>query len=323
MKYGKTFLALLLFFYIPKVYAYSDYVIASGDNIGIELNSKGIIVVGFYKVNDNYIAKDSGLEVGDLITTVNNENVNTISDLSSKINDSLGNVTIGYIRDNITKYTNLKLIKDVSNQYKTGIYVKDTISGIGTLTYVDPKTNIFGALGHEITDSTKGRILKITDGNIYKSNVTNIQPSTNGSPGEKNATVFSDKVTGNIDENTIKGIFGKYTDSIDSSKLYKVAKANEIKIGPAQILTVLNGTSVNKYSINILSINAEQPTKNILFEITDKNLLESTNGIIQGMSGSPIIQGNYIIGAVTHVVVDNPHKGYGILITNMLEEGEN
>lgn len=323
MKLKKTFLALLFFFSMSSVHAYSDYIIASGKTIGIELNSKGVIVVGFYKVNDDYIAKDSGLEVGDLITTVNNEKINNIGDLSSKISDSLGNVKIGYIRNDIKKYTSLKLSKDISNQYKTGIYVKDTISGIGTLTYVDPNTKLFGALGHEITESTSGKILEITKGNIFNSKVTNIKPSTNGSPGEKNATVFSDEVTGNINENTIKGIFGNYTKSIDDSKLYKVAEPSEIKKGKAKILTVLDGTEINEYSINILKINENQETKNILFEITDETLLENTNGIIQGMSGSPIIQDDKIIGAVTHVVVDNPHKGYGIFITNMLKEGEN
>lgn len=323
MTLKKTFLLLLLFFSVPIVHAYSDYVIVSGDNIGIELNSKGVIVVGFYKVNENYIAKDSGLEVGDLIVSVDNEKVDTVMQLSSMVKQSLGNIKIGYIRDNITNYTNLKLDRDSSQQFKTGIYVKDSISGIGTLTYIDPGTNIFGALGHEIVDSTNGKIFNIKSGNIYRSKVTNVEPSTNGSPGEKNATVLSDEKKGNIKENTIKGIFGNYTYPIDKSKLYKVAQSNEIKKGEAKILTVLNGTKVNEYSINILKVNSNIETKNILFEITDETLLKSTNGIIQGMSGSPIIQNNYIVGAVTHVVIDNPHRGYGILITKMLEEGEN
>ena len=324
MNFRRTFLTLLLLFcFIPNVYAYSDYIIASGENIGIELNSKGVIVVGFYKVNDNYIASSSGIEIGDIITTVNDENVNSVKDLTSKINDSLGNVTIGYIRNDITKYTNLKLDKDASNQYKTGIYVKDSISGIGTLTYIDPNTKIFGALGHEITESSTGKILSINKGNIFKSDVTNIKKSSDGVPGEKNATVFFDEITGDISKNTIKGIFGGYTVSYDSSKLYKVANPDEIKKGNAKILTVLSGTTVNEYDINIIKVNQDISTKNILFEITDEELIKNTNGIIQGMSGSPIIQDNHIVGAVTHVVVDNPHKGYGILITNMLEEGEN
>ncbi|MEG2322268.1 MAG: SpoIVB peptidase [Bacilli bacterium] len=321
----KTFLGLFLTFLILPicVNAYSDYIIAGGTNIGIQLNAKGVMVVGFYKVDDSYIARQAGLEVGDLITTINNEKVTSINDLIDKINVSYGDVKIGYMRSDMTKYVNLKLVKDENNHYKTGIYVKDSVTGLGTLTYIDPKTKIFGALGHEIIDRATGKVLEIGSGNIYSSTVTNIEPSSNGKPGEKNAQINTDDVNGKINENTIKGIFGDYTNKFDNMKLYKVAKPNDIKKGKAKIMTVLDKTQVIEYDINIIKISHNQATKNLLFEITDKRLLAKTNGIVQGMSGSPIIQGEYIIGAVTHVVVDNPHKGYGIFITNMLEEGEN
>lgn len=319
----KTFLSLLLCLFPTCALAYSDYIIAGGQNIGIELNAKGVMVVGFYKVGDSYIASEAGLQIGDMITSVNNEQITSISDLTNKINKSTGEITIGYIRSDMTKFTNLKLQKDESNAFKTGIYVKDSISGIGTLTYIDPNTKLFGALGHEITERSTGKILEITDGKIFTSNVTNIVPSTNGSPGEKNAKVELNNVTGNIFENTNKGIFGNYKDTFDKTKLYKVAEPNEITKGEAKILTVLEGTKVEEFTINIIKINNNGKTKNLLFEITDERLLEKTNGIIQGMSGSPIIQDDKIIGAVTHVVVDNPHRGYGIFITNMLEEAEN
>ena len=201
--------------------------------------------------------------------------------------------------------------------------VKDSVTGIGTLTYIDPNTKLFGALGHEITDSRTGKMLVISGGSIYESKVTDIEPSSNGVPGEKNAQINLEGTQGTIYENTVKGIFGTYTDEIDNSKLYKVAKPDEVKKGKAEILTVLNDDIIEKYEIEITDISTNQETKNISFKITDEALLEKTNGIVQGMSGSPIIQGEYIIGAVTHVVVDNPHKGYGIFITNMLEEGEN
>lgn len=319
----KTFLSLLLtFFCIPGVYAYSDYIIAGGQNIGIELNAKGVMVVGFYKVDNRYIAEESGLAIGDVITTINDEEVSSINDLVNKINQSNGDIKIGYIRNDISKFTNLKLVKQ-DNTYKTGIYVKDSISGIGTLTYIDPNNKVFGALGHEITERSSGQILNISGGKIYSSKVTNIVPSTNGTPGEKNAQVKADEVTGTIQENTIKGIFGSYQENIDDLKLYKVAQPTEVKKGQAKMLTVLEGNTIEEFTINILKINDSGKTKNILYEITDERLLEKTNGIIQGMSGSPIIQDDKIIGAVTHVVVDNPHRGYGIFITNMLEEGEN
>ena len=322
--FKKTFLSILLtILFIPTfAFAYSDYLILGGNNIGIELKSKGVVVVGFYEVDDKYIAKEAGLEIGDIITNVNGETINSISDLTKTISSSDGSLKIGYIRNDKTDYTDLKLSRE-NNSFKTGLYIKDSITGIGTLTYIDPNTKLFGALGHEIVDSKTGKIFEISDGKIYESTVTDIEPSTNGMPGEKNARVLADKVNGNIFENTNKGIFGNFTDEIDNSKLYKVAQPEEIKKGKAVIYTVLDGDIIEDYEIKITKIFNNQDTKNILFEIVDEELLEKTNGIVQGMSGSPIVQGDYIIGAVTHVVVDNPHKGYGIFITNMLEESEN
>lgn len=323
--FKKTCLTLLLsLFIIPiNALAYSDYIIAGGENIGIELKAKGIIVVGVYKVGDIYPASEAGIQVGDIITSINDETVANISELSSKINTrGEDNIKIGYIRNNISDYTNLKLYKD-NDIYKTGLYVKDSISGIGTLTYIDPNTRLFGALGHEIIEKSTGKILEVKDGKIYASSVTNIEPSVNGVPGEKNAKLNSDEILGDIFENTSKGIFGNYKLQTNTGKLYKVGKISDIKKGDAIIRTVIDKENVEEFAINIIKVNNSGDTKNIVFEITDKKLLEKTGGIVQGMSGSPIIQGDYIIGAVTHVVVDDTTKGYGILITNMLEEAEN
>lgn len=324
-KFKKTCLILLLsLFIMPScILAYSDYIIAGGDNIGIELKAKGIMVVGVYKVGDNYPANEAGIKVGDIITSINDEQVNNISELSSKINTrNEDSIKIGYIRNDISSYTNLKLYRD--NQiYKTGLYVKDSITGIGTLTFIDPNTKLFGALGHEIIEKSTGKILEIKDGKIYASDVTNIEPSVNGIPGEKNAKLNNDVILGDIFENTSKGIFGNYKVSESENKLYKVGNIANIKKGEAIIRTVIEDTNVEEFNINIIKINDSSDTKNLVFEITDETLLQKTGGIVQGMSGSPIIQGEYIIGAVTHVVVDDTTKGYGILITHMLEEAEN
>lgn len=316
---------LLSFFIIPlNILAYSDYIIASGENIGIKLNSNGIMIVGTYKIDNKNPGLDAGLKIGDRIISINDNKISNINEMVNVINSSrTDSLKIGYIRNDKEKTTNLDLYND-NGTLKTGLYVKDSITGIGTLTFIDPETKLFGALGHEITESTTGNLLEITDGKIFDSTVTGITPSNNGEPGEKNATFNSDNIDGIIYENTNKGIFGKYTNSIETNNKYKVATINDIKLGEAKILTVLDGNKVGEYSINILKVsNNKEKIKNIVFEINDKELINKTNGIIQGMSGSPIIQGDYIIGAVTHVVVDNPHKGYGILITNMLEEAEN
>jgi len=315
------FLILLTSLIMPiSILAYSDYIIPGGENIGIEIKSKGVMVVGLYEVNGKYLTKD--LKIGDMITKINDQKVETIDDMTKIIGSSNETIKINYIRDNKEETTTMNLVKDENNIYKTGLYVKDEIKGIGTLTFIDPNTKLFGALGHEIIEKSTGQILEVKDGKIYNSKVTNIEPSRDGNPGEKNA-IFKDEI-GEIKENTNKGIFGEYKEKLPEKKKYKVANQNEIKTGAAKILTVLNDEEVKEYKIEILKISDKnEKTKNLLFEITDKELLETTGGIVQGMSGSPIIQDDYIIGAVTHVVVDSPTKGYGIFITNMLEEAEN
>lgn len=304
--------------------AYSDYIVAGGENIGIELNSKGVIIVGTYEVNGINPAKEANLRAGDKIIKINDKDVINIEEMLKVIENSnnKSNIKITYLRGNKTNDTSLKLSKSSDNIYKTGLYVKDSISGVGTLTFIDPNTKLFGALGHEIIEKNTGQKLEIKDGKIYSSTVTGITRSDIGKPGEKAARYDSSDIFGNVKENTTSGIFGNYTSTIPDKKLYKVAKEDEVKTGNATIFTVIDGNTIESFAINILKIN-KNTTKNILFEITDSRLLRNTGGIVQGMSGSPIIQDNFIVGAVTHVVVDDPTKGYGIFITTMLEEAEN
>ena len=304
--------------------AYSDYIVAGGENIGIELNSNGVIIVGTYEVNGINPAKEANLRAGDKIIKINDKDVINIEEMLKVIENSnnKSNIKITYLRGNKTNDTSLKLSKSNDNIYKTGLYVKDSISGVGTLTFIDPNTKLFGALGHEIIEKNTGQKLEIKDGKIYSSTVTGITRSDIGKPGEKAARYDSSDIFGNVKENTTSGIFGNYTSTIPDKKLYKVAKEDEVKTGNATIFTVIDGNTIESFAINILRIN-KNTTKNILFEITDSRLLRNTGGIVQGMSGSPIIQDNFIVGAVTHVVVDDPTKGYGIFITTMLEEAEN
>lgn len=325
-KFKKQISCLLLTLIMPlPVFAYSDYIIPGGENIGIELNSKGVMIVGTYKIGSASPSTESGLKLGDLITKVNGDTVANIDEMVKKIDTSevKDSVKITYLREGQWKETTLKLYKS-EEVYKTGLYVKDNIMGVGTLTFIDPNSKLFGALGHEITEKNTGKILEIKDGKIFHSDVTGVEASTDGNPGEKNARLDTDAVTGVVSENTSQGIFGTYTEAVPTKKLYKVAKKSEVKTGEAKILTVTSGKEVKEYKINIVKINGlDKKNKNFVFEITDTELLHKTGGIVQGMSGSPIIQGDNIVGAVTHVVVDNPAKGYGIFITNMLEEAEN
>ena len=321
-----SMLLLLNLLFPLNVFAYSDYILAGGQNIGIELHSNGILIVGTYQINGIDPAHDAKIQTGDKIIRINDKNINSIDEMLTVLNElnDITNINITYLRGKQEFNTTLKLILDENHIYKTGLYVKDSINGVGTLTFIDPNTKIYGALGHEIIEKTTGQRLEIKDGKIYSSIVTGINPSNDGDPGEKNAKYDVNDIYGNIKENTVSGIFGTYTREFPNNKLYKVAKPEDIKLGKASILTVVDGNNVEEFSINIIKINLnDKNTKNILFEVTDNKLLSKSGGIVQGMSGSPIIQNDYIIGAVTHVVVDDCTKGYGILITNMLEEAEN
>lgn len=318
-------LLLLTYIIMPlNVFAYSNRIIASGKNIGINLHSKGILIVGTYEVNGNYPALAAGLKSGDTITSIDNIEVNSIDDLAERINESNNNeIDVKYLRGGKSKTTKLKLYRDENNIYKTGLFVKDSMVGIGTLTFIDPNTKMFGALGHEMQEQTIRQIFDMKDGKIYDSIVTGLVPSENGNPGEKKAVYNFDDEIGVVSKNTMSGVFGEYTADIDGSKTYEVALPEEVVDGEAQILTVLDGKEIKKYSINITRINSmTDKTQNFMFEITDSELLNKAGGIIQGMSGSPIIRDDKILGAVTHVVINDTTKGYGIFITNMLEEAE-
>lgn len=322
----KILLSLLsIYLFIPiSVFAYSDYIMASGQNIGIELKTDYVLVVGSYKIGSYDVLKDTKLKIGDKITKINDTKVTNIESMQNVINEiNEDRINITYLRGNKEYSENIPIYYE-NGEYKTGIYAKDTIRGVATLTYIDiENNNSFGALGHEILEKSTKRKFDSNDGTIFSSSVTSITKSQNGSPGEKNARSNSQDIYGKVLENTESGIFGTYTKSLPNQKLYKVAKPSEIKHGSAKILTVVKDNKVEAFDISIIRINEHSDTKNILFEITDQNLLEKAGGIVQGMSGSPIIQGDNIIGAVNFVLVDSPTKGYGIFITNMLEEAEN
>ena len=325
LKLQIIFPLLILFIMPTNIYAYSKYIIPGGETIGIEVNSKGVLVVGFYEVDSKYIGKDAGFLIGDTITEINNTKVNNIDEMVKAVNeeaDSNNQLDVTIIRNGKSSNLTLDMICDSNAVCKTGLYIKDEITGIGTLTYIDPKTTIFGALGHEITERTTGERFEIKDGKIFKATVTDNTKSENGSPGEKNATYDESVTYGKINSNEEAGIFGKYTSELLETEALEVGTKDDVKKGKAVIRTVINGNEVKEYNINILNINKDSDIKNILFEITDDELLNETGGVIQGMSGSPIIQNNKIIGAVTHVIVSDAKKGYGIFIITMLEEGD-
>ncbi|MGM9877945.1 MAG: SpoIVB peptidase S55 domain-containing protein [Bacilli bacterium] len=322
----KLIITFFIILFLPmNILAYSKNVIPGGESIGININTDGLIVVGFYKVNDEYIAKET-IKIGDRIIQINNNDVSTIEELSDVIDKSIlenKEVSVKIIRNNKQIDTYLRLEKD-NDIYKTGLYVKDSVLGLGTLTYIDPVSKIYGALGHEILLSETEKRVEIKNGNILMSNVTSINKSRNGYVGSKNANILYNDIIGTIEKNTNKGIFGIYTSSLPNKNLIQIGEYSSIEKGDAQILTVTKNNIVNKYKIKILDKynNKKDTQKAFSFEIIDEELINKTGGVVQGMSGSPIIQNNKIIGAVTNVLVDDVKIGYGISIITMLEEGE-
>ena len=321
MNFKRRLLILFLTFMILpfNTFAFSKYLVPGGENIGINIKSNGVLIVGFYESS----AKSS-LQIGDIIVSIDDNQVSSINDMLKLVDSSKDEVTlkIGYKRNNQLLSTNLSLVKDENGVFKTGLYVKDSITGIGTLTFIDPTTNQYGALGHSITDSKTNIRFEIKDGKIFKSDVTSIDKSQNGHTGEKNAKFYFDTVYGTIEQNEETGIYGTYSDDYNSKELVQVGSIDEIELGEAYIKTTLDNNKVENFNIEILSIDKDSDTKNILFKVTDSTLLEKTGGIVKGMSGSPIIQNNKIIGAITHTVISDNTKGYGISIIKMLESME-
>lgn len=319
----KFLLLLVISVFLPlNVFAYSLNIIPGGESIGIKINTEGLVVSGFYKVNGEYIGKRTFI-VGDRIIKINDVVVNNSEEMANVIDENLIDdyVDVEFIRNNKMMSGKLYLSKE-NDLYKTGLYIKDSVVGIGTLTYIDPVTKIYGALGHEI-QSNNDRI-EIKDGDIYDSRVTSISKSRDGFVGSKNASISYSNVIGNVSENTTSGIFGKYTGELPEKDTFEVCEFNDIKLGSAYILTVVDNSKIEKFDIKIVNkYNKQKNTqKAFSFEIIDDDLLNISGGVVQGMSGSPIIQDNKIIGAVTNVLVDDVSVGYGISIITMLEEGE-
>lgn len=321
----KYLIILLLSLLMPfsVVFGYTDKVYIGGENVGIEVKTNGVLIVGLYKVNDTLIQESSNIQVGDYIIEVNNNKIVSIEDFVREINndDDHAEIDVKIRRKTKTFNTKLNLI-NLDNEYKTGLYVKDEISGIGTLSFIDPTTNNFFCLGHQIADQSTNETIDISSGSIYYSYITDINRSSNGNVGEKEAITDDSNKYGTIKKNTDRGIFGTYEKDYSNKKLYEVAKKEEVKLGEAKLLTVTKDDNIKEYSINIESIDLRDSTKNIMFSVTDRELLDNTGGIVQGMSGSPIIQNNKIIGVVTHVIINDTKRGYAIFTVNMLEEAE-
>ena len=299
-------------------------IIPSGENIVFEIKPEGIIITGSYKVKiDSYSydpLKDSDIRIGDIILEVNNTKISSIEEFLDAINQNQETYSVNLlIKRNQSKITKKLNIKKLDNIPKTGLFVKERVLGVGTLTFIDTENNIYGALGHEVIDNSTNQIIDVDSGYIYKENVINISKGSNGNPGEKQSTTNLSVKLGDIEANTEDGIFGNLDSSKNSSYVTSIANRNEVKLGKATILTCIEGNKVEEFEIEITSLK-KQELKGITFKITDERLLKKAGGVYSGMSGSPIIQNGKLVGAVTHVIVNNISTGYGIYIEDMYEE---
>ncbi|MBU5315837.1 SpoIVB peptidase [Clostridium bornimense] len=309
-----------------------DTVYLGGYPIGIKLKTKGFIVISLSEI-ENYEkepyspASEGGIKVGDNIISINEIELKNSNDITEIINKTKGNtIKIKLLRDNIELVKEVKPVKCVDDNYKLGLWIRDSTAGVGTLTFYDKKNNIFGALGHGIIDSDTNVIMPIEKGDILSAEIKSIKRGEKGNPGElRGIFVNETHVRGEITKNSLNGVFGISNESLENIKFnepIKVAKISEIKEGNAQILTTVDADGPKYYDIKIEKVldNASTSSKNMLIVVTDEELLSKTGGIVQGMSGSPIIQNGKLVGAVNHVLVNNPCAGYGIFIETMLNE---
>ncbi|WP_374720502.1 SpoIVB peptidase [Parageobacillus toebii] len=309
-------------------------VIPGGQSIGVKLNTVGVLVVGYHLVETEKGKKSpgeiAGIKVGDIITRINGKKIEKMSDLSPFIEEAgkTGKpLHLQVLRDKHSFTTKLVPLKDKHDHaYRVGLYIRDSAAGIGTMTFYDPVSKKYGALGHVISDMDTKKPIVVQNGQIMKSTVTSIEKGSSGSPGEKLAR-FSDEeeVIGNITNNSPFGIFGKLTEPVDNGIINKpipIALSNQVKEGPAKMLTVVENDKVEQFDIEIVSTIPQKfpATKGLVIRVTDPRLLKKTGGIVQGMSGSPIIQDGKLVGAVTHVFVNDPTSGYGVHIEWMLNE---
>ena len=315
---------------VPKI-----KIIPGGQSVGVRLNTDGVLIVGTADItDDNFkthnLASISGIRIGDTLAKINDIKIQNASHVSEIVRASNGAKLSLSIKRNKKEFViDVNPIKsEQDGEYRLGLWVRDKTAGVGTLSFIHPDSEKFGALGHAITDVDTGILLSIKNGEIVRSRVVSIEQGKRGTPGEIKGVFYeTHNPIGKIEKNTLLGVYGELfpdVEGIDKQDPMPIAYQHEIKEGKAFILTTLDSNRVEKFDIEITKINLQTKpdSKSMIIKITDKRLLEKTGGIIQGMSGSPIIQDDKIIGVVTHVLVNDPTKGYGVFIEWMVLESE-
>ncbi len=297
--------------------ARTEFLIAGGETIGLQLQFDGISVVEF--AESNPCAKEAGLKKGDLICKIDGAPVTTTQELSDAVNRSEGRTLRVTVRRGAEEKTFRFAPQNTKDGWRLGLYVRDGINGIGTVTYYEPATGDFGALGHGVGEG--GGLPPLRSGSVFDAQIVSVARGKAGEPGALQGAAASGQTTGSIRRNTDYGVFG--TVRIPQKQAIPVAQAGDAHTGSASIYSCVSGSRPQVYEISILEIDLQEAHgRNFLIEVTDPALLRSTGGIVQGMSGSPIVQDGRLIGAVTHVLINQPSRGYGIFIQNMLDAAQ-
>ena len=315
----------------PSAQAASQKLVPLGVPVGVRMTAAGVVVSAMTTVDspagEICPGQQAGLEAGDILQAANGETLSSSSQLAEIVKQSRGNpIRFTGLRGDTDISVSVQPVKSkTTGTYQIGILVRDSMAGIGTLTYVDPESGEFGALGHPVSDIDSGALMPLETGSIVPASVIGAVAGEAGTPGELVGTYEFSREIGQLNENTACGIFGTLTDSSLYSAAYAVdtAEKEEIYTGKAEILLCVSGKTPEYYEIVIekVATNAVDG-RSLTIRVTDPELLEKTGGIVPGMSGSPILQDGKLVGAVTHVLVNNPARGYGIFIENMLDAAE-
>ena len=294
--------------------------VPGGQVVGMQLSAEGVVVAGFSEDFES-AAEAAGVQTGDVIVKVNGAAVDNLETLKDALQQG-PEAALTIRREDETIELTVPLKKS-DGAWRLGALVRQGVSGLGTISYYDPKTGVFGALGHGVGDGKSRMLLPIREGSLVQASVTGVERGTAGAPGALQGCFDAEKTLGVIEENTAHGVYGRLTEAIPGDS-FPTADASELTLGPAVIRATVDEGGVREYAVQILrtDLSEEADGRNLLLEVTDPALLERTGGIVQGMSGSPILQNGKLIGAVTHVLVGDPTKGYGIFIENMLAAGE-
>ena len=314
-KFRILFCVLIIYIFAISADA-ARYLIPGGQVIGLELQDNTVTVAGFHEsLGAN--ARKAGLQEGDRILQIDSTTVTSAQDVRAAMADCGENIKIRILRNGKAKLLTLTPSTTADGK-KLGVYLKQGTTGVGTVTYYDPAENSFAALGHGVNNKN-GDLLCLRQGSAFEATVRGIKKGEVGTPGQLMGQVTKQEKLGSIRKNTAQGIFG--TMNAPEADALPIAAPSEIKTGAATIRSTVEGDRLQEYSVEILKIypNSNERTRNMLIKVTDPALLETTGGIVQGMSGSPIIQNGKLIGAVTHVLVNDPTTGYGIFIENMLD----